>query len=56
MRPFSDIAPSKLKIKKKKLRVDNVYIEESFKAIFYIGYGSVKSPIGYRVQKYKAFV
>ena len=33
------LAPSKLKILKKKMRVGYVYIEESFGTIFNIGYG-----------------
>ena len=36
--PLTGLAPSKLKIKKK-LRVGYVYLEESFDAIFNMGYG-----------------
>ena len=36
--PFSGLAPSKLKIKKK-IRVGYVYIEESFDTIYIMGYG-----------------
>ena len=35
--PFSGLAPSKLKIVKKKIRVGYVYIEESFDTIFNMG-------------------
>ena len=47
--PFSGLAASKLKLKKK-IRVGYVYIEESFDTTFTMGYGSVKSPKGRRVK------
>ena len=37
--PFSGLAPSKLKMFSKKLRVGYVFIEESFDTIFNMGYG-----------------
>ena len=53
--PFSGLTP--LKLKKEKIRVGYVYIEESYDTIFnmgyggggYIGYGSGKSPMDARV-------
>ena len=49
--PFSGLAPSKLKIFQQKLRVDYVYIEESFDTIFNMGYGSGKSSMGERANE-----
>ena len=43
---FSGLAPSKLNFFQQHLRVGYEYIKESFDTIFYIGYGSGKSPMG----------
>ena len=46
---FSSLAPSKLKIFSKKLRVGYVFIEESIDNIFNMDYGSGKSSMDVRV-------
>ena len=44
------IAPSKMKTFSTKIRIGYVHVEESFDAIFNMGYGSGKSPMGERVK------